>query len=235
MFSGKGVSVVMPAYNEEENIETSVKEFLSSEYVDEVVVVDNNSDDRTMDFAKNAGARVVSESRQGYGFACRRAMAEATGEFILLVEPDGTFDTKDILKFIAYSDGFDMVLGTRTSKEMLWDGANMGYFLRYGNRMLGKLIEILYRGPPLTDVGCTYRLIKKSAFKKIQNKLTIGGSAFSPEMIIASIRSGLKIIEIPVNYKPRRGKSKITGSKLKAFILGLVMIKLIFSRLAHKY
>jgi glycosyltransferase involved in cell wall biosynthesis len=227
MFKGKKISVVMPAYNEEENIFRAVTEFKTNPYVDEVLVVNNNSTDKTKDLAIKAGAKVVDEEKQGYGFACQRALREADGDYIVLVEPDGTFDARDIEKFLVYSDDFDLVLGTRTSKELIWAGANMGTFLKWGNWGLGKLIEIIYNGPNLSDVGCTYRLIKKNSLKKIQGEFTVGGSQFSPEMIILAIKKGIRTIEIPVNYKPRKGSSKITGKKKDAFILGLKMFKLI--------
>lgn len=231
MFNGKEVSVVMPAYNEEEYIGNAVKDFKKLKYVDEVVVVNNNSTDSTEEIAKGAGARVVKEERQGYGFACRRAMEEAKGFYILLVEPDGTFDPEDILKFLAYSKDFDFVIGTRTTKELIWKGSNMDFFLRWGNWFLSKMLEWLYNGPHLSDVGCTYRLIKRPFLEKIQGKFTVGGSHFSPEMMILALKNRIKTVEIPVNYMPRKGESKITGKKPKAFKLGLRMIKLIISYL----
>ena len=156
-------------------------------------------------------------------------MKEANGDLIVLVEPDGTFEAQDIEKYLAYSNDFDFVIGTRTAKEMIWEGANMGKFLKWGNWALGKMIDILYNAPSLTDVGCTYRLIKRSALEKIKDKFTVGGSHFSPEMMILAIKSGISMIEIPVSYKERRGESKITGMKWSAFKLGLRMIKLIMS------
>ena len=231
MFNGKQVSVVMPAYNEEEYIGNAVKDFKKLKYVDEIVVVNNNSTDRTEEIAKKAGARVVKEERQGYGFACRRAMEEAKGFYIVLVEPDGTFDPEDILKFLAYSKDFDFVLGTRTTKELIWKGSNMDSFLRWGNWFLSKMLEWLYNGPHLSDVGCTYRLIKRPYLGKIQGSFTVGGSHFSPEMMILALKNNIKTIEVPVNYRPRKGESKITGEKPKAFKLGLRMIKLIISYL----
>lgn len=89
MFRGKMVSVAMPAYNEEENIYQAVKDFLANPYVDEVVVADNNSTDDTAELAEKAGARVVRERKQGYGYACQRALREARGDYIL-VEPIGS-------------------------------------------------------------------------------------------------------------------------------------------------
>ena len=229
MYKGKKVSVVMPAYNEEEYIAKAVKEFSSIPEVDEVIVVNNNSTDRTKELAIKAGAIVVDEEKQGYGYACQRALREASGDLIILVEPDGTFSAHDIEKFLAYSNDFDFVIGSRTSKEMIHEGANMGKFLKWGNWALAKMIEVLFNGPSLTDVGCTYRLIKRDALEKIKDKFTVGGSHFSPEMMILAIKSRIPMIEIPVNYKERKGSSKITGRKWAAFKLGLRMIKLILS------
>ena len=229
MYKGKKVSVVMPAYNEEEYIAKAVKEFSSIPEVDEVIVVNNNSTDRTKELAIRAGAIVVDEEKQGYGYACQRALKEASGDLIILVEPDGTFSAHDIEKFLAYSNDFDFVIGSRTSKEMIHEGANMGKFLKWGNWALAKMIEVLFNGPSLTDVGCTYRLIKRDALEKIKDKFTVGGSHFSPEMMILAIKSRIPMIEIPVNYKERKGSSKITGRKWAAFKLGLRMIKLILS------
>ncbi len=229
MFNRKKVSVVMPAYNEEESVYDTVKGFKNIKYVDEVVVVDNNSKDRTAEFAKKAGARVVKETRQGYGYACRRALNEARGDLIILVESDHTFLPPDVLKFLAYSDDFDFVLGTRASRELIWRGANMGSFLKWGNWFVAKLIEVLYNGPNLTDAGCTYRLIKRDALEKIKDKFSVGGSTFSPEMMILALKNRIKTIEIPVNYRPRKGESKITGKKTNAFKLGLRMMRLILS------
>ncbi len=227
MYKNKKVSVVMPAYNESENIATAVADFKAQTTVDEIIVANNNSSDNTKNLAIESGATVVDEMRQGYGHACRRALQEASGYYIILVEPDGTFEANDVGKFLAYSNDFDFVIGTRTAKEMVWEGANMGAFLKWGNWAIAKLIEILHNGPSLTDVGCTYRLIKRDALDKIQGKFTVGGSHFSPEMMVLAIKSNIPMIEIPVNYKERRGESKITGKKWPAFKLGLIMIKTI--------
>jgi glycosyltransferase involved in cell wall biosynthesis len=229
MFCGKKVSVVMPAFNEGEAIGACVREFVKTGYADEIVVADNNSTDKTAIIAKKAGARVVCEKNQGYGFACQRALKEASGYYVVLVEPDGTFDPEDILKFLAYSKDFDFVLGTRTSRELIWEGSNMGPFLKWGNWMLAKSLELMHNGPHLSDVGCTYRLIKRPSLEKISGRFTVGGSHFSPEMMILALKCGIRTIEIPVNYRPRRGESKITGKKSKAFKVGLAMIRLIIS------
>src|SRR5215468_9412698 len=144
MYRGWSVSVVMPAYNEAAFITSAVRDFLAVPEVDDVLVVDNNSSDDTNALARAAGARVVTEVVQGYGAACRRALSDATGDLILLVEPDGTFVPGDVPKFLAYAREFDAVLGTRTSKSAIWAGANMWWFLRYGNVAVAKLLEYMH-------------------------------------------------------------------------------------------
>src|SRR5687768_6439566 len=133
MFNGRTVSVVFPAYNEEEEIGNAVATFLALEQVDEVVVVDNNSKDRTAELAAAAGGRVIPEPAQGYGNALQRGLKEAKGDLVVMAEPDGTFVAGDVPKLLAYADNADLVLGTRTTRELIWAEANMGFALRWGN------------------------------------------------------------------------------------------------------
>jgi glycosyltransferase involved in cell wall biosynthesis len=228
MYGDKRVSVVLPAYNEEPHIRTAIDEFFLPGVVDEVLVVDNNSRDRTAEEALRTSARVVTESSQGYGFALRRGMREATGDLVILAEPDGTFVGRDILKLLAYSEDFDMVCGTRTTRELIWAQANMGWFLRVGNWAVAKLLQILHSGPSLTDCGCTLRLIHRSALERIDGQFTVGGSHFLPEMVMLCLKGGLRVIEVPVNYRGRVGESKITGTLKGTLTTGVRMIALVF-------
>ncbi len=227
MYGSKRVTVVLPAYNEEPNIRRAVEDFFIPGVVDEVIVVNNNSRDRTAEEAAGTAARVVHETQQGYGHALRRGLREATGDLVILAEPDGTFIGRDVLKLLAYSDDFDMVCGTRTTRELVWAQANMGWFLRIGNWAVAKILQFLFGGPSLSDCGCTLRLTHRSAVDRIQDELTVGGSHFLPEMVILGLKKGLKIIEVPVNYRGRIGESKITGSLKGAIDTGLRMIGLI--------
>jgi glycosyltransferase involved in cell wall biosynthesis len=227
MWQGHHVSLVFPAYNEEAGIAAAVADFGSVEAVDEIVVVDNNSRDATAAQAERAGARVVHEPRQGYGYALRRGLAEAQGEYVVLAEPDGTFMAKDVLKLLAFADDFDLVLGTRTTRELIWHGANMGWQLRWGNWIVAKLLQVLFDGPSLSDCGCTLRLIRRSAVERVLPRLTVGGSHFLPEMVCVALLEQLRLVEVPVNYRVRVGESKITGSTATALRVGFNMIGLI--------
>lgn len=227
MHGSKTVSVVLPAYNEEGYIRPAVEDFFVADVVDEVVVVDNNSRDRTADEVRLTRARLVTETRQGYGHALRRGLQEATGDIVIMAEPDGTFLGRDVLKLLAYADDFDMVCGTRTTRELVWDQANMGWFLRMGNWTVAKMLQFLFGGPSLSDCGCTLRLTHRAALEKIRGDLTVGGSHFLPEMVILALTRGLNVIEVPVNYRGRVGESKITGNLKGTLKTGFNMIWLI--------
>ena len=227
MWQGHRVSVIFPAYNEEAAIAAAVGDFSSVEAVDEILVIDNNSRDQTAARAQQAGARVVHEQRQGYGHALRRGLAEAQGEYVVLAEPDGTFMGKDVLRLLAFADDFDLVLGTRTTRELIWHGANMGWQLRWGNWLVAKLLQVIFGGPSLSDCGCTLRLIRRSAAHRLLPRFTVGGSHFLPEMVCLALLARLRLIEVPVNYRRRVGKSKITGSLKTAFRVGSRMLLLI--------
>lgn len=227
MYHNKTVSVIFPAYNEENYIRAAVEDFFSNGVVDEIVVVNNNSKDRTDAEARKTAARVVLETKQGYGNALQRGLREASGDIIILAEPDSTFMGKDVLKLLAYSDDFDMVCGTRTTAELIWREANMGWFLRLGNWIVAKFTQFLYNTCSLSDMGCTMRLIHRTALQKFVNDLTVGGSHFLPEMIVLAKREKLKVIEIPVNYRGRVGESKITGNLKGTLRTGFRMIALV--------
>ena len=224
------VSVIIPAYNEQETIGHVVNDFQFHESVNEVLVVNNNSTDETSAVAARAGARVVLEKEQGYGCALRRGMEEASGDILILTEADGSFRSKDIPKFLEYLRDSDMVIGTRTTREMIEQGANMYPLLRWGNVLFGKIIEALWWScqPRFTDVGCTFRAIWKTSYQKIRPLLQARGPEFSPEMMIATLRSRQRIIEVPVSYYRRvGGESKHSKTIFGASKTALKMLRLI--------
>lgn len=229
MYKGKKLSLVFPAYNEEKNIKNAIADFKNLAIVDEILVIDNKSTDNTHKIAKKSGAIVVTESNQGYGFALRRGLRTAKGDYVVLCEPDGTFDAKDIFRLLRHIENADMVQGSRTHKNYIKAGANLGFLLRTGNIVVAKLMQTLYHTNKLTDCGCTFRILKSTLIKKILPSLKVGESHFLPELVIITAINKGKIIEIPVNYKQRIGNSKITGSMTRAFFVCLQMLYIICS------
>ncbi len=231
MYLGKKISIIFPVYNERENIKNAIEEFVRHPAVDEVIAVDNNSKDGSDAEIRLTSARYVKEMTQGYGAALRRGMHEAIGDILITCEPDGTFCADDLDRLLVYSQDFDVVLGTRTSRNPVWSGGdpdvNMDFTLRMGNWAVAKLLEYLFNGPSFTDVGCTYKLIHRLAYEKIKDSLTVNGNWFSPEYMIRVLQHKLSVVEIPVRYGTRIGTSKITGKRHKAILLGFRMVRFI--------
>jgi glycosyltransferase involved in cell wall biosynthesis len=227
MWCGKRVSVILPTYNEKDSIRRCIEAFEATGVVDEILVVNNNAAAGTSEEVAKTSAREVHEPVQGYGAAIRRGFREVDGELIVVSEPDGTFYARDVRKLLAYSEDFEVVYGSRTVKELIWQGANMGLFLKWGNYSVAKLMEFLFDTTSLTDVGCTVRCVRRDVLRRLEPFFTVDGSFFGPEMMVLSILMKRKIIQIPVNYTKRVGTSSVTGNTWVAVRLGLRMIRLI--------
>jgi len=227
MWRGKKVAVIFPTYNEKDSIRAATLEYFRTGLADEVIVVNNNAAPGTSEEIAGTGAREIFEPKQGYGHALLRGIDECDADLIVLSEPDGTFSGHDLIKLLAYSDDLPVVFGTRTSREFIWAGANMGRFLRWGNWAVAKMTEVLFNTTLLTDMGCTHRLFHREALQLIRQRLTIGGSHFGPQLLMEVVAHGIPFVEIPVNYRMRVGESSVTGDLWKAFRLGMRMIALV--------
>lgn len=227
MWNGKRVTVVLPTYAERGSIRSVIEGFLATGYVDEIVVVDNNAEDGTAAEVGATPARLVHEPRQGYGHATRRGLLEATGDLVVISEPDGTFLPEDLTKLLVYSGECDVVFGTRTTRELIWADANMDRFLRWGNWAVAKVVEVLFNTNHLSDVGCTYRVLRRPVAQQVGAAMRVGGSHAGVEVMLLVICSGARSVEVPLNYLPRVGTSSVTGKRLVAIGVGLRMLALI--------
>jgi glycosyltransferase involved in cell wall biosynthesis len=227
MWHGQTLAVVLPTYNERDSIARVVDEFYALGVVDEIIVVNNNAAAGTSEEVARTSAREVHEPSQGYGAAIRRGMMETDADLVAVCEPDGTFHAADLHKLLAFSADCDVVFGSRTVDTFIWEGANMGLFLRWGNWAVAKLLEVLYNTTYLSDVGCTFRLLNRAAVKTVLPHAQSEGSFFGLEMMIVVIIAKLRFVQVPVNYKERTGISSVTGDMRKAFFLGLQMIRTI--------
>jgi GTP:adenosylcobinamide-phosphate guanylyltransferase len=228
-------AVVLTAYNDEASIGSAVDEFRDLPQIHQVIVVDNNSKDRTSEVAAAHGATVVRETQQGYGHACiagmRYALNNTTDEVIVLCEGDMTFYGDDLAKFLLYMADCDMVIGTRNSRTLTRTGSQMDWFMAWGNLFLAIMIRLRYWDwtflgrVQLTDVGCTYRAIRRETLARIIDRLDVGGHHFSPHMILVALREYSALIEVPIKFRARVGISKgAGGSRRRAIGVGLTMI-----------
>ena len=183
-------------------------------------MVDNNAEAGTREeVAADAGARLVHEPRQGYGHATRRGLEEARGDLVVLAEPDGTFLPEDIPKLLVYSDECDVVFGTRTTRELIWDGANMEWFLRWGNWAVAKLIEALFNTSHLSDVGCTYRLLRRPVAEHVAASMRSAAATPASRSCCSRSTPGARFVEVP-GQLPAAGRQllrhRATGSRRSA-------------------
>src|SRR5439155_1460444 len=212
------VAVAITAYNDAEATAQAVRDFRRQPDVVKVLVIDNNSSDNTAALAEAAGATVVRETRQGYGYACIRGLTEALqareANVIVLTEGDGTFFADDLPKFLSYITQVDLVVGNRVVRGMIDNDSQMDYFFTWGIMAVALLLRLRFwdgrhLGPAgLSDVGCTYRAIRRSALERILPDLSVGSYHFSPHMLLVAIDRNLSVIEIPIRLRRRIGDSK---------------------------
>ena len=227
MWNGKTVGVILPTYNEKDSIADIIRRFQALEPVDEILVVNNNAAAGTSAEVARTGAREVIETRQGYGAAIRRGLAEMDTDLICICEPDGTFNPEDLHKLLPFTVECGFVVGSRTVSNFIWDGANMGFILQWGNWAVAKLIEIVYNSSYLSDVGCTFRVLSRECVADISPKFTVDGSSFGLEMMLVALIRRSRLVQVPVNYHPRVGHSSVTGHLGKAIMLGGQMVGLV--------
>ena len=227
MYKQSKVTVILPTYNERDSIRQVIQDFEALGVVDEILVINNNAVEGTSENIRGTSAIEIHEPRQGYGAAIRRGFAEATGDLVAVCEPDATFAAGDLHKFLAYSEDVDVAYGSRTIKTFIWERANMGLLLKWGNWFVAKLLELLFNTSYLSDVGCTYRMIRRTALLKLLPLFRVNSNFFGPEMMVRGYQMGFRCVQIPVNYKERTGQSSVTGNVKKSIILGVQMIVLI--------
>lgn len=218
------MAVVLPTYNERDSIAECIRQFEAIAEVDEIIVINNNATPGTSEEVAATGAREVHEAQQGYGAAIRRGLRESGADIVAVCEPDGTFDPDDLRKLLAFMPECDVVVGSRTVATFIWEGANMGWFLRWGNWAVAKLVEVLYNTTSLSDVGCTFRVMTRAHADLVLDRAEASGSWFGLEMILVSALLRSRMVQVPVNYRPRVGQSAVTGDLSKTLQLGLTMI-----------
>jgi glycosyltransferase involved in cell wall biosynthesis len=228
----RNVTVVLTAYNDEESIGDSVKDFLRHPLVKRVVVVSNNSKDRTEDFARKSGAIVFNEVIPGYGSCVFRALSEGVlfddTELTVLCEGDMTFSANCIDKLIAYIPHADIVNGTRIVEQLRDKNTQLSTFMFYGNLFVAKLLEIKHLGnATFTDVGTTYKIFRNDSLKMLLPMLNRRiNLEFNPYLLDIAISNNLKVIECPITFHKRMGVSKGGNvNNLVALKLGFKMIK----------
>ncbi len=206
--------VVIPALNEEPAI-ADVVGAVPQDLVDEIIVADNGSTDGTAKQAAAAGARVVQATRRGYGAACLAgARASQDADIIVFLDGDRSDDPAElstVLQPVA-NDRADLVIGSRLEGRL--EKGAMPLHGRVGNRLMVLLLNLLY-GVAITDIGSFRAIRTRALFALEMEQMTYG---WPVEMVVKAARRGLRIQSVPIRYRRRIGKSKVTGT-LKGTLL----------------
>jgi glycosyltransferase involved in cell wall biosynthesis len=221
------VSVIIPTRNEAASIGRVLAD-LPADLVTEVIVVDGNSTDGTPEIAARMGARVVSEQRRGYGRACLRGLACASApDVVVFLDGDYSDRPAELPLLLApiSDERADITLGSRLAGPRM-PGA-LPWHAEFGNRLAAGLITLLFQ-QRITDLG-PFRAARADVLRALALEETTYGWAV--ELILKGALRGFRIVEVPVSYHPRIGKSKISGT----FSGTLGAAWFIFSRIVRYY
>jgi glycosyltransferase involved in cell wall biosynthesis len=214
----KKISIIIPAYNEEEAIGGTLAALQALKLAGEIIVVDDGSSDRTAELARAGEARVIShEVNRGYGASLKTGIKNAKYDIIGFLDADGQQDPCDLQELNKYIGEFDMVVGARTSQ------ANIPLWRRPGKFLISRLANYL-AGRKIPDFNSGLRLIKKEVILPYI-KMFPDGFSFSTTSTIFFIKEGLKIKYVPIQVQKRKGKSTLTARHgLDTIILVLRLI-----------
>jgi len=224
--------VIIPAYNEEKSIAKVIGD-IPTDVISEVIVVNNNSNDNTGTAALDAGATVLFEKQKGYGAACLKGinyLKENNPDVVVFLDGDYSDFPEEIiglLKPIEHDD-YDFVLGSRVKGKR--EKGALPLQSRIGSVIAGKLINLFWK-VKYTDLG-PFRAIKYKKLLELEMQNTWFG--WTVEMQIRAAKKNYKILEIPVRYRKRIGKSKVTGTLKGTVLASVIIMKTIFSELFKK-
>ncbi|MEO6348073.1 MAG: glycosyltransferase family 2 protein [Aquaticitalea sp.] len=221
------IKVIIPAYNEADSIALVIAEI--PKIVNEVIVVDNNSNDNTSEVARKAGATILSQPLMGYGNACLKGMEYVANQTIkpeIIVFLDGDYSDypEELTKIVRpiLEDDIDFVIGARV-KELREEGAMMPQQI-FGNWLATTLMRLFF-GAKFTDLG-PFRAIKYQ--KLLDLRMQDPTYGWTVEMQLKAKRQCLSYIEVPVHYKKRIGISKVSGTVKGSIFAGAKILSWIF-------
>ena len=230
MLSNRTIAVIIPVLNEEQTLPFVLND-IPKDLVDEVVVIDNGSTDKTPEIARESGATLLFESRKGYGYPCLKGMEylkTKKPDIVVFVDGNHSDHPDEIFKLVGpmVKGDYDLVCGSRVMGE-IEEGA-LRVPVRFGNFLATILIRLFY-GFKYTDVG-PFRAIKFDKLLKLDMNDNLG---WTVEMQAKAIKAGFKILEVPVSYRGGTGKSKFTGNIKGIAIIGYRIIRAILKNLFY--
>ncbi|SDB65832.1 Glycosyltransferase involved in cell wall bisynthesis [Flavobacteriaceae bacterium MAR_2010_188] len=221
------INVIIPAFNEADSIAKVVADIPS--FVEEIIVVNNNSNDNTEIVAKQAGATVLNESKKGYGYACLMGMDYVSGketkpDIIVFLDGDYSDYPEELSKLIEpiTTNNIDFVIGSRVKR--LREQSSMTFPQRFGNWLATTLMTLFFNSR-FTDLG-PFRAIKYE--KLLELKMQDKTYGWTVEMQLKALKKNFTYVEIPVRYRNRIGVSKVSGTVKGAIFAGVKILGWIF-------
>ncbi|MBM1104720.1 glycosyltransferase family 2 protein [Aurantibacter crassamenti] len=221
------IKVIIPAFNEADSIASVINEI--PDIVSEIIVVNNNSTDNTVQNATESGATVLSEAQRGYGYACLKGMnyiAEQSEQPDIIVFIDGDYSDypEELTKLVApiINEGFDFVIGARVKRFR--EAGSMTPQQIFGNQLATSLMKLFF-GATFTDLG-PFRAIRYD--KLLQLEMEDKTYGWTVEMQLKALKKKLTYTEIPVHYKKRIGVSKVSGTVKGSIFAGIKILGWIF-------
>jgi len=223
--------VIIPALNEEDSIAKVIQD-IPRDIVEEIIVVDNGSNDKTIEVAQAAGATVLSEPLRGYGAACLKGISHvveknpATG-IIVFLDADYSDHPEELPDVIApiLNDNFDMVIGSRALGES--EKGSLTTVQSFGNWLSAVLLRLIY-GANFTDLG-PFRAIKLD--KLLELNMQDKNYGWTVEMQVKAAKKKLSFTEVPVKYRNRIGTSKVSGTVKGSILAGYKILFTIFKNI----
>ncbi|MBU2472861.1 MAG: glycosyltransferase family 2 protein [Patescibacteria group bacterium] len=220
------ISIIIPVYNEEEGIKKVIDDLKVCLPNQEIIVVDDYSTDQTNQIIKNiSDIKIITHTRnQGYGASLKSGIREAQGQYIIIIDGDGTYPIDAIPELIKYAEEYDMVSGARQGKN---HDARWLYTQRIGKFVLKKIAGYVTQ-TKIPDINCGLRIFKKETIKKFWN-LYPQGFSFTTTSLVAFLSNDYRVKFVPINYHKREGKSTLKPFKsFTAFINLIFKISLFF-------
>jgi len=220
------ISIIIPVYNEEKSIEKVINDLKKCLPNQEIIVVDDNSTDQTNQILKTINnIRIITHTQnQGYGASLKSGIQKAQGQYITIIDGDGTYPIDAIPELIKYAEEYDMVSGIRQGKN---HDARWFYTQRIGKFFL-KILASYVTKTKIPDINCGLRIFKKETIKKFWN-LYPQGFSFTTTSLVAFLSNGYRVKFIPINYYQRKDKSTLKPFKnFGAFINLILKISLFF-------
>jgi len=220
------IKVIIPVFNESGSIGHVLRD-IPADWVDEVIVVNNGSTDNTAEIARSLGATVLQEDRKGYGAACLKGLeylqdkpALQQPEIVVFIDGDYSDYPEQLPELVQpiIDGGFDLVIGSRALGKRV--KGSMAPHQIFGNRLATGMIRLLF-GVRFTDLG-PFRAIRWDALQSLSMQDRNYG--WTVEMQVKAAKRKLRCTEVPVNYRPRIGKSKVTGTVKGTILAGYKII-----------